>query len=300
MDKDIIRILEENRLYDDNYSGVYVNKAQDFLQSYKLNKGHVNKIPKSIKRDNNGFLLLDFEPYIISDLETGGHNEKFWMVLSNGSRVLLKSTAWVGIQNELLFKYLCKWLDVPCASVDVATYCFEKYLLSPSFLGINEYLFDYYDLYKSNDYSIDVARLIEKAMAIKQDSFVRKMLIVDILAQQQDRFPANFKVVKNSKKTRICPLFDNEILEINSYMLRDKTYPSINLSANDDDVITYLLEDHKFKQWCLDKIISRQIPDFREMIRKDKGIYIDDSVSDSFNKTVKDGKTLILDNYKYN
>ena len=51
MDKDIIRILEENRLYDDNYSDVYVNKAQDFLQSYKLNKGHVNKIPKSIKRD---------------------------------------------------------------------------------------------------------------------------------------------------------------------------------------------------------------------------------------------------------
>lgn len=294
----IIKILKENQLYDDKSKEVYVNKKQDFLNNYKINKSSKNKIPNTIKRNNDGFLILDNEPYIISNLKENGHNDKFWIILSNGSRILLKDVTDDEIQNELLFKYLCKWLDIPCANYDVCLFGSEKYLISPSFLGINEYLFDYYNL--NGKYHIKIDELLKDASYIDQDSFVRKTLIVDMLTQNQDRFPRNFKVIKNPKQIRICPLFDNGILEINNEKLLFKIYPEINYSISDDDIACYLMQDNKFKQWCLNKIISRQIPNLRKQIYEDKKIYIDDEVFDSFNKSVYDGKALILDNFKNN
>ncbi len=35
------------------------------------------------------------------------------------------------------------------------------------------------------------------------------------------------------------------------------------------------------------------------MIYRDKKIYDDDELVESFNKTINDGKSIILDNYKY-
>lgn len=292
----IVKALEENLLYGNSYANVCINKTKDFFESYKINKGPKNNLPNSIKRNNDGFLLIDYEPYIISDLKTDGHNEAFWMLLSNGSRILLKDVDNVEIQNELLFKCLCKWLDIPCANNDVAIFEGDTYLLSPSFLGINEYLFNYYDVYGKLE--IDINELIKKASLINQDFHLKKMLTVDILTQNQDRFPRNFKVIKSSKQMKICPLYDNGILEINNMKLFFKHYPSINGSIKDDDILNYLMQDDEYKKWCFKKIISRQMPNFRNQIYNDKGVYIDDNVYDSFNKTVNDGKALILDNFK--
>ena len=58
----IIKILKENQLYDNNIKEVYINKKQEFLNNYKINKSSKNKIPNTIKRNNDGFLILDTEP----------------------------------------------------------------------------------------------------------------------------------------------------------------------------------------------------------------------------------------------
>ena len=292
----IIKTLEENKLYDDNYDEVYVNKIRDFFDSYHVNKSSKNKLPHTIKRDNNGFLVLDNEPYIISDLKTDGHSEAFWMLLSNGSRVLLKQADYEEIQNELLFKYLCKWLDIPCANNDVTVFQGNVYLLSPSFLSLDEFLLDYYEV--RGKQSIQVKDLVEKADKINQDAFVRKALLVDILTDNQDRFPKNFKVIKGKKNIRICPLYDNG-------MLREcKKYSSVLLFAKEStdnyDIISYLLKNESFRNWCLKKLISKPYPDLRKTIYQDKGIYVDDEINKAFNKDVKDGISLVLDSIKNN
>lgn len=293
---DVVKVLEENRLYDDNYAKVYVNRPKEFFKNYKINKGSINKLPLSIKRNNDGFLMLDDEPYIVSDLPTDGHEEAFWVLLSNGSRVLIKKVNDTEIQNSILFKYLCKWLDVPCANDDVVLYQGKVFLLSPSFLSIDEYLFDYYDVEEKVRLKID--KLIDKASLIGHDFHVRKMLAVDMLAQNQDRFPNNFKVIKNKSKMRICPLYDNGILDINHDKVLFKTLFIINASTSDDDVFYYLMENDKFRWWCLKKIVTSEMPNLKEQIYHDKKIYIDDEVFNSFNKSVNDGKALILDNLK--
>lgn len=294
----IIKILEENRLYDDDFKNVYTNKIQKFIDDYKINKGSKNKLPNGMKRNKDGFLILEDEPYIISDLKTDGRNAAFWMLLSNGSRILLKDVDEVEIQNELLFKYLCKWLDIPCANNDAAIFEGSPYLLSPSLLGIDEYLFNYYNLDRTSDIKID--KLLSDASKIGQDFFLKKTLTVDMLSANQDRFPKNFRVIKSPKQIRICPLFDNGILEINSGKMRVLKLPVINGSLSHDDLINYLMQDIVYKKWCLKKIISRDMPNLKEQIQNDKGIYIDDDVFDSFNKSINNGKAIILDSYKYN
>ncbi len=327
----IVSILKENGLYyddlyDDDRSIILItNEEDDFLKNYKINKSSINNLPKNILR-SDGILILDSVPYVISKAKEEGHNLKYWILFNNGCRALLKRISWVKIQNELLFKYLCNWLDIPCANIDACYLESTKMLISPSFLGIDEKPLDYYKknierLMKGNNetkqdsltervnslsyYSasytkqIDIKHLIKMATMIKQDFFIKKVILVDMLAHNQDRFPRNIKIIGGKKGIRICPLFDHEILEINGENLCVEMMPSINGSTNYDDIINYLLKDDEFRSWCLEKILLRQMPDFRKMIYCDKNIYVDDNVLESFNKTINDGRTIILDNYKY-
>ena len=323
----IIGILKENGLYDDERGILDTNEIDDFLKNYKINKSHINTLPKNIVRSDDGFLMIESVPYIISRKEEEGHNLKCWLLFDNGCRALLKNINWIKIQNELLFKYLCNWLDIPCVDVDACYLESTKFLISPSFLGINEKALNYYNGTKRTSLNIkklmeedreslteyepitsrfysdftkhlDIEQLIKMADIIKQSFFIRKVLLVDILAQNKDRFPRNIKIINGKEGIRICPLFDHEILGINSESLCIEMLPSINDSANYDDIINHLLKDNQFRNWCLEKILLRQVPDFREMIYRDKKIYVDDEVVESFNKTINEGKSIILDNYK--
>lgn len=324
----IIGILKENGLYDDERGILDTNEIDDFLKNYKMNKSHINTLPENIVRSDDGFLMIESVPYIISRKKEEGHNLKYWLLFDNGCRALLKNLNWIKIQNELLFKYLCNWLDIPCVDVDACYLGSTKFLVSPSFLGINEKALNYYNgttstslnikklleedsaslteyepiesrFYRDFTKHLDIEQLIKMADRIKQSFFIRRVLLVDILAQNEDRFPRNIKIIKGKKGIRECPLFDHEILAINGESLCFKMLPSINDSTDYDKIINYLLKDNEFRNWCLEKILLKQVPDFREMIYRDKKIYVDDEVVESFNKTINDGKSIILDNYKY-
>ena len=197
----------------------------------------------------------------------------------------------------MLFKELCKFLNTPCASADIATYKDEQYLLTTSFLRLNEKLVDYYDLLENKYNSdVDVKKLLEKAKNIKQESFIKKMLTVDILTANIDRFPRNFKVIKNGEKYRICPLFDNGCLyESGKYSV---VLPSINESCDYDDVLGYLMEEPLYRKWCYDMIIHKNFPNFSKQIYDEKTIFIDADSKDKFHSQIEDNKKLVLDAYK--
>ena len=296
-------ILLENNLYEefDPMTGEHKeyasNKLEKFLKEYRLNRGRKNILPKNIKRNEFGYIDFDNEPYIKSNYTEAGKSLKYWFILKNGSRVLLKLEDYSWIENEILFKYLCKDLNIPCATVDIAEYDGKPHLLTTSFLRLNEKLVDYYNLMENKYNSdVDVKKLLEKASELKHDSFVRKMLTIDILTGNIDRFPKNFRVIKNGDKYRIAPLFDNSCLyEYGKYSI---VLPSINESSDYDDVLAYLMQDKNHRQWCYDKIIHKNFPNFSEQIHDDKSIFIDANSKDKFNEQLENGKVLILDAYK--
>lgn len=43
MNYDVKRVLEENRLYDDNFEMVEYNKIDDFFKDYKLNATNITR-----------------------------------------------------------------------------------------------------------------------------------------------------------------------------------------------------------------------------------------------------------------
>ena len=289
--QEIIKILQENNLYEENEKEIIVNKKEDFLRNYKINKGSKNKFPKHLKRNLAGFLVLDDEPFIISNKHINNSESCFWILLTNGSRILLKDCSFKEMEKELLFKELCKELDVSCANYDIILMNGKTYLARPSFLSLNEYLYNYYGL--TDNTQIDLRKLIHDSKAIRQDFFVSKMLMIDILAQNKNRFPDNFRVIKSPNQMKICPLFNNGIQ-------KDTSNNNIVIHGfyQNSEIIEYLMQDEIFKEWCFSKIISRSkpIPNFRETLLTEKGIYVDKH--DSFRANIEDGRVLALNAYK--
>ena len=74
---EIINILTENRLFNDRPSDISVNKIDEFLKNYEINPGSYNPLPNNIKRNNDGYIILNELPYIISDFDTNTRNESF-------------------------------------------------------------------------------------------------------------------------------------------------------------------------------------------------------------------------------
>lgn len=289
--KQIIEILRENNLYEDNKNEIIVNKKEDFLRNYKINKGSRNKFPSHTKRNQAGFLLLDDEPFIISNKSVNNSWDSFWILLSNGSRILLKDCSFKEMEAELLFKELCKELDVSCANYDIVLLNGKIYLARPSFLSLNEYLYNYYGLTDKKD--VDLRKLIHDSKAINQELFIRKMIMVDILAKNKNRIPNNLRVIKSPNTMKICPLFNNGIKDKNP-----SSRITIHDSSKDSEIIEYLVQDEIFRQWCFKKLISRSkpIPNFKDIISNEKGIYVDKH--ESFRSSIEDGRVLLLNSYK--
>lgn len=289
----IIEILNENNLYVGSKDNIISYKKDAFLSNYKLNRSPKNIFPKHIKRNDSGYLVLDKEPFILTNKRELGNSNTIWILLSNGARVLLKEIPRTERENELLFKELCKELDVPCANSDIITLDGKIYFASLSFLGPKEYLEDYYGLERKA--IIDTPTLINNAKEINQDSFIRKALTCDILSENIDRFPNNLRVIRNKKQRRICPLFDNGLLRDGKARV---TTPYINGSFDNDDILEFLMEDEQYRLWTFNKIISKQIPNFKKKIYDEKKIYIDDKNYEYFKESLENGKILVLDAFK--
>lgn len=291
--KRIIQILKDNNLLGSFYGDFGVYKMDEFIKQYKINKGSKNKFPSNIKRDFDGAFDLNDQPFIISDKDEPGNSFTKWIILSNGARVLLKEINQTEMENELLFKELCKELNIPCANVDIVTFEGVNLLASPSFLALNETLIDYYKL--EDKAIMDIDDMINKGKKIGQDIFIRKVITCDILAENIDRFPNNFRVIQSPTKKRICPLFDNGLLREGKART---SLPYVNDSYDNDDILEYLMQDVEFKKWTYDKIITKTYPNFKEKLYQEKGIYIDKDNYEYFKESIENGKMLVLNAFK--
>lgn len=290
MNELVIKTLEKNRLYDDNYQNVLINKEKDFFNNYKINKTNLNPLPNNVKRNKNGFIILDDEPFIISDLKTDGHNNNTWMLLDNGSRILLKKVEENEMYMELLFQELAKALNIPCAKYDVATLNNNNFLISQSFLSLDEYLLDYYNVEEKT--FIDVEELIDEGKKIKQDDHVKKTLFIDILTKHFDRFPHNFKVIINNDNKKVSPLYDNGLCGI-GYLYKTRfTFPEYKGSINPSNIIKFLISDEEFRNWVSNYINKINPISFKDKIKQEKGIYIDNDMNELFIKNVQENQTL--------
>lgn len=287
----IIKTLEENRLYDDNYDLVSYNNINNFFKDYKLNTSNHNPLPSNLKRDKNGFLILDNEPFIISDLKTDGHNDNKWMLFSNGSRALLKNVYQNELHMELLFQELANALNIPSAKYDVVTLNKNPFLISQSFLSLEEYLFDYYSVEEKT--FIDVEELTQEGKKINQDKHVRKTLFIDLLTKHYDRFPHNFKVIMSNGVKKIAPLYDNGLCIIGEFYKSRFTFPEYKGSINPSNIIKFLISDKDFKNWILNYINNVDPTCFKDKIKKEKGIYIDNDINELFIKNVQENHDLI-------
>ena len=130
----VISILNKNNLFDNNPEKIQVNKIADFFNNYKINPTSYNPFPNNIKRNNDGYIILNELPYIISDLDTHTRKTSFWMILDNGSRIFVKDAEEDEMENELLFQELCKILNIQCANYDIAVLNDNKYHATLTFI----------------------------------------------------------------------------------------------------------------------------------------------------------------------
>lgn len=289
MNKEIINVLEENKIYDDYYNEIEIYNEKEFLFHYKFNNTHIHKIPSSIKRNKDGLLKLDDEPFIKNIYKSNGHNTAYWILFDNGSKVLLKEVDYGETCMELLFMELAKAINIPSAKYDVAILNGKTYLASVCFTGVDDLIFDYYDVENKQD--IFIEDLIKKAKNINQENFVKKTLTIDLLTNHQDRFPHNFAVILRNRKELICPLFDNGLCGL--YRKKFYTLPSYKHSILPKDIMSFLLEDEKVKDWCLKKVLKQDVRNYRENIMKEKGLFIDENMNDLFTENVENGKQMI-------
>lgn len=290
----IRKVLSENKMLENEY--LQSNEIQKFKEAYKLNVSNKNRFPKNIKRNKDGYIILDDIPFIMTKAQNKeGHNNIYWLILENGSRILLKEVSYTEIMSELLFKELAKKLDIQSANYDIGVLNNKVYLISPSFLRIGEKLVDYYNL-SFNNYEVDVKELTTKAKEIKQDLFVRKMLTIDMLTENEDRFPNNFRTIQSRKNIRICPLFDNGLAR--GTFKFNTIIPSIDGDTDLTYVFSYLMQNEEYKLWVINKILNKNLYDLNEKIRLERGIYVDEDITLSFEESIDNGKVILLDALK--
>ncbi|MEG2351297.1 MAG: hypothetical protein RSA10_01070 [Bacilli bacterium] len=311
-DELIVKTLTENNLFE-NYKKTAtrcdINLENDFFNSYHFNASSKHYFDKNIERDRDGFIKLDETPFIISNKKnSGGHSNGFWILLNNGSKVFLKEDNLDNAFLELMFMYLAKNLNISCANYDIVTFKNKLYIASLSFLNQKESLNDYYNLesiFRSqhlNPYpeivqKIEIKDMIKKANVINHASFLRKTIFIDTLTNNRDRFPHNFKVITNDKKTRICPLFDNggccDFVEKNFFQM-----VSSNGLLDIESVFMELLNDGDFNNWIYKVLNKLNVDDLLEKIYNEKKIIINHNTYNYFKKTISNNKDILNDTIK--
>ncbi len=292
VNNEINEILEKNRIFNDDYNLVEVNNKEEFLKNYKFNRTDIHKIPKGIVRNNNGFLILDNVPFVSNFYLGDGHNQSYWLLLSNGSKIFLKSVEYDEICMELLFQELANSLDIPSAKYDVATLNDKIYLASNCFISTEDLIFDYYDVERKKEVLIE--DLMLKACEIKQEQFVKEMLTIDLLTNHKDRFPYNFRTILRNKQNIICPLYDNGLCGLDEKVRKGYILPTYQGSNNFIDIISFLLTDEHYRNWCLNYVIKEDVSLYKGKILMEKGICIDQDINDIFVENVNNGQSLII------
>lgn len=295
---EIIKILEKNRLYDDRSDiEISSNLLNVFLKTYKHNETNFNFLPNSITRDNNGYIDLSRIPFISSNNKEEGHTNKFWILLNNGSRILLKETKNIkSAELELLFDELANELNIPVASYDIGKISNTLYLISSSFLQSNEFLFDKYQFkkHKIKNEKIElyeIKKLLEKIDNLSLRNHLYKTLFIDRFTDNFDRIPNNLKIIMPSKNTRICPLYDNDKCCDKDFE-KKKLYMVFSNEGKYDseNIFKFLLDNKEFSEYINNTKRNVNIDKLCTNIYNNKNILISSESINDFSNTINENE----------
>ena len=306
MESKVKELLKSHKLYDENkpFDLKDSNKIENFFENYQ-NKKNIKNYLSSKKRNENGHIILDEIPFIKSNLNLNtkiedGQNYKFWIVLDNNQKYLIKDMDYDFIENELVIMYFLKKVNMACANYDVVTYMDNSYISSPSFKNNNEKMI-YHD-----DYEYDkISKMKKEYEKYKLDLFYLKTILTDELFGNFDRFPYNFAVLKRESKNnknevkeifKICPLYDNGECIFSS----EHNLLSVNgeITPSTYDRISYLLSDNRLLLW-LENIVSKvKLEDIVSKIYEDKNIMISSLTYSNFYNYLKKTQDLFNDEIK--
>lgn len=303
MEENIIKVLKENNLYDKNklLKDNCINKADEFFKKYKINPTNKGKLPNNIIRDNKGRIILDEIPFIISNKTIESRNPTNWLILNNGTKILLKDD----IKNannisELLLMYFIKSLNISCANYDIGILNNKEYLISVNFLKNKE---EIYNLF-SNVPNIDDG--YEKLKIYGSNIHFLKTCFIDRITGNIDRFPTNFGIIIGSRwnyKTidgRICPLYDNG--DIDNLFIREENFGFFPFLEKDfsssSEIFNHLLKYEEITSWVNSSFKKTNLYNCAQKLYKEKNICIDEKLYTKFETFYKDSELLINEELK--
>ncbi|MBQ9013872.1 MAG: hypothetical protein IJ094_10065 [Bacilli bacterium] len=307
-DKKVVKILTENNLYVNNSIKIKANKISRFYKKYSYRNNPKEELPSKVKRDKKGHIILDDLAFIRSNYIPFGHTNSFWYLLENGEKVLLKEDDLKTSELELLFKMLADNLNIPCASYDYASLDDKHYTLSYNFLKQDEHLIDYYEfeeeyrsiqklteLLKYKIYSYD--KLIKKASNINDLERLYKTLYIDILTNNYDRLPHNYKMITNGKSIIPSKLFDNGNC-CNNCGKSLYNVPSVVDEYDEYLLIKELFKNSNFRNWYEINKYNIDVLNKLESLYKEKNIEISSETIKLFSDTIKNKSKIIYECYK--
>ena len=304
MENKIVNVLIENNLYDKDKQ-VNISKCNlldTFFNTYEFKESKKQLLPENITRDKNGYIILNEIPFISSNIDFTydkfSHNEKSWLILNNGTKILAKSLNCANptekMEQELLIMYFLKSLNVSCANYDVAIINDKPHLISPSFLRTDEKIIRPFTQPET------IKQAYEKCKKFGIEKHYLKTLFSDFAYGNPDRFPRNFCTIYNQYKNtfKICPLFDNG--EFNFYK-DSPTFPKLNKNQTNcrfEDAISFLLNFDEILHWLRGPVRKTNLETCATRLEKEKGILISKTTYNKYKFFFKDSEDIINDELK--
>lgn len=281
-------ILKENKIYNDYLpnSEILVNKPDVFFSNYKLNNTNINNFPTNITRDSNGAIILDEIPFI---KENYPDTDLFWVVLDNGSRILIKYTSQDKIEQEIFITQLLKELKIKCAEYDKVKLNGKSYLASLSFLAPNEKIV-------TNEEILSIDEGFNASLKNNSELHYLKTIFADRLYGNRDRFPNNYGMIHSyNNPDRICPLFDSGDFCFSK--ISDSRFPKINGKNDLDIVMNYLLSNNEIMNWVENIMTNVNLNKIYTQLIENK-IRLSETTYENFKFYFKDVENIINDELK--
>ena len=305
MSQEIIKTLKQNKLYEESPIDVDAcNLVDKFFNTYTFNPTNKQKIPSDIIRDDKGRIILNSIPFIVSNKPANKNRDNKWVILNNGTKLLLKGARKEKYNViELVLMYFLKQMNVNTANYDIAVLDDKEFLVSPSFLRNNEQIILPYST------TPKISDEYENAKKYKGEVQLLKTFFLDRIYGNIDRFPCNYGLItggynnKLEKGLRVCPLFDNAE-ECGIFIREDKygydffPYVDKENDSSSNKVFNHLLGYEGVMHWI--KAVSKRtsLHDAAEKLYKEKKIYVDNDVYEKMEKFFSDSQKIINEELK--
>lgn len=126
-----------------------------------------------------------------------------------------------------------------------------------------------------------------------------KTVFADLIYGGTDRFPGNYKLIKNknTSEIRTCPLLDNAeyLFEKN---FNEYTPHLENGSYDINEIISYLLNYEAIMHWVINPVKKTNLQNVAERLKREKNFIVSNITYKRFENYFKDSEAVINEELK--